>query len=234
MRRALAGAAVGLLLIAGLLVSHLGRSEPRLSDTNEKTIDIPILLPPKAGFCLPGQPIPERSAAVAIWISTAGKRGQPVDVSVRARDGSEIARGRSPVGYVDDRVRIPLGLVEQEQFDATVCVRNSGRIRIGVMGGRPGPNEEAPRAGEVAQPQARTGGAALPQVRGAKAHQVIPRIDWLRPGSESWIELAPTIAERLPLFRSSVLGPWTLWAALGVMVALAFASVLLVAREMRP
>jgi hypothetical protein len=62
------------------------------------------------------------------------------------------------------------------------------------------------------------------------------RVDFFRPGRESWIELAPAVARRFALFKPSFAGPWTMWAALGVVLSLwvAVAVLVLRARTARP
>jgi hypothetical protein len=56
--------------------------------------------------------------------------------------------------------------------------------------------------------------------------------EWLRPGSESWLELLPTIAHRFALGRSNVLGPLLLPALALVLAAAWFGAARLVLREL--
>ena len=48
----------------------------------------------------------------------------------------------------------------------------------------------------------------------------ITHIDWFRPSDERRWSLGPTVARRLPLMKSSLLGTWTMWLALAAALAI--------------
>lgn len=48
----------------------------------------------------------------------------------------------------------------------------------------------------------------------------VTRIDWFRPSDARRWSLGPTVARRLPLMKSSLLGTWTMWVALAAVLAI--------------
>jgi hypothetical protein len=59
-------------------------------------------------------------------------------------------------------------------------------------------------------------------------------LEWLRAGSESWLELLPTVARRFGLAKWNPLGSLLLPLLMLVLVATWFAAARLVLRETRP
>lgn len=59
------------------------------------------------------------------------------------------------------------------------------------------------------------------------------RLEWLRPGSESWLDLIPTVAHRFGLAKWSPLGAWLIALAALLVVAAWCAAARLLLRELR-
>jgi hypothetical protein len=60
----------------------------------------------------------------------------------------------------------------------------------------------------------------------------VVRLEWLRPGSETWLQLLPTVAHRFGWGKANPFGAWLLLAA-GLVLALAWAlAARLVVREL--
>jgi hypothetical protein len=56
-------------------------------------------------------------------------------------------------------------------------------------------------------------------------------VDYYRAGSESWLELAPTVAERFGNGKSGLLGAWSFWLAMATVVAAWVCAVLAIGRQ---
>jgi hypothetical protein len=59
------------------------------------------------------------------------------------------------------------------------------------------------------------------------------RMDFLLPRWRNGFEMAPRAAERAALMKTSLIGPWTIWLAMGIALLLPFAAAWVVAREPR-
>jgi hypothetical protein len=117
-------------------------------------------------------------------------------------------RLRNDVGSYAVRVQ-PL---QRALPDARVCVLNRGQRPVDVLGQAVGnPDAELPPA----TPQR----AAFMKLRADYAS-----------APHSWLSFAPTAARRFPLVKAAFLGPWALWAALAVLLALCAGCVVYAAR----
>lgn len=193
----------GLLLVLVLLVGQLLGDERRLASTNSQVVvsGVALTVNPGKPLCqdqyVPGDAAGVRLYAAPKWVRTGG----PVEVTI-ARDGRGVGRAVAPAfadgGPVD--MELVRGL-EREVRLARVCIVNRGPTPLQVAGNR------TPVLYSPSNP--------LGQLLGDVA-----RIDFLRPGSESWIDLAPRVATRFGLGKASVFGSWTLWAVLGALGAL--------------
>jgi hypothetical protein len=194
--RAGTAAAAGLVLVLGALALTLSQSGTRLAGTNSMVEVSGVALPVAAGRerCARGQLVPAGAAAVRVHAGTYFRpRGEPIMVSVRT-SGRVVASGRAPGGYPDNTpLRVPLGPVRANLYDATVCVRNLGRRQLGFAGNL-------------------TSSAPGPVYGGPE----VIRFDWLLPGRPTWWDVSPRVARRAAVLKPSFVGPWTPWALLGV------------------
>jgi hypothetical protein len=58
------------------------------------------------------------------------------------------------------------------------------------------------------------------------------RLEWLRQGEESWVEVAPAVAHRFGLGKPFLSGGWVLWLAAGLLALAWVAAMRLILREM--
>lgn len=193
-------AVLTLLLVLGGVVVALSQRAPRLSGTNDVLLGSYVAqVPPGKTLCHTNETLPHDTAAVQVFAGVYGRPGPPLSVSV-THAGRLLAAGRAPGGYPDGQLRIRVSRVTRDVAEPRVCLTNRGRSRL-ALGGLPGP----PAGADVV--------SGRPQ-----AGQI--RIEYLRPGRETWWALLPTIARRFSFTRAGFAGPWLLWAGL---VALAVA-----------
>jgi hypothetical protein len=199
-------AAAPLAVGAALLLT---REEPRLAATNSVAPAVYVTtLEPGQRLCQPHQQLPAQAAAARLFAGVYGRPGPPMRVTV-GQGARQVAAG-SASGYGDGMIRVPLRRVARGPVgDATLCVLNRGPGRL-ALGGRP-----EPPSGTVV---------------GATPLQARVYVGWLRPGRESWLDLAGTVAERAGVGKAGFMGAWTLWAALALIVAAAALALTTVVR----
>lgn len=56
-------------------------------------------------------------------------------------------------------------------------------------------------------------------------------VDYYRAGSETWMQMAPTVADRFGLGKSGLLGAWTLWLVLAAVLGAWVCAVLALGRR---
>jgi hypothetical protein len=222
-------AAVGVLAILAGLVITLTRSEARMAYDNNEAPEKPVALKPGEEACQLFEYVPPDADRVRVWVSTKGRAGGPLELTA-SRRGRVVARASTAGGYRDSPVDLKLRGDPLETQEAKVCIRNASRIRVGVMG--------APTIAqsEIDELVARKlfGVQNLPGVA-VEERPYSPllrmRLEWRRPGEESWFEFAPTAAERASLLKPSFVGAWTFWVALIAVLLSGFAALLLLVRE---
>lgn len=207
----------GLVLAAGLLVAVLTDSRPRLAATNSKVIvsGVELVVLPGHERCQGGVFVPKDAARLRLYVGASGRpTGQPLLLAIRARGGEPVSSLAVPADYrpgpLDVAMRPPPRPVEQGTF----CVSNVGDAPMAFAGNL---TPDSPDAG------------VGPNDPGSGPGDEV-RVDFFRPGRESWLELAPAVARRFSLFKPSFAGPWTMWAALAVVLVLWGAVVALVSR----
>jgi hypothetical protein len=195
--RVRAAIALGLVLVIGLLVVVLSRSEQRLSSSNAQVpfsgVDVPI--PGRSEVCQP-EGIGADTSALRVFVGTDAELAGPLGVSIR-RGGRTVSRGN--FGYVVDgapaRAELTPPMVS-ETSPVDVCFRNRGKREIRLAGDRTLPKGPANPWGFVYADE--------------------PRIDYLRSGSESWWEIAGVVADRFGRSKTTFFGSWTMWAVFGL------------------
>lgn len=204
MRLARVTAAVAVAALALGVVAALSASAPRLAGTNDLRAFHPVPLPPGATVCQGPELAFGDAGRLRVIAAGTGGSGPPLAVSVRA-DGRVVSRGSAAAGYGDGGVAAEIERLDESLIADEVCIRNAGRAGIALRG-EPLPAEQ------VAEVDATPAEARL-------------RLEWVRPGSESWFELVPAVSHRFGLGKAEWLGSWTLVLA-AVLVLLAAAAAL--------
>jgi hypothetical protein len=117
----------------------------------------------------------------------------------RGTSGSEV-RGRSGSARADGTIRIELSSAPSPG-SAELCLTNRGPTRLTLLGAVTAVPEEVSRSLRSSRPVGVLG------------------VNYYREGSESWLQLAPTVADRFSLGKAGFLGGWTLWLVLATVLA---------------
>jgi hypothetical protein len=204
----LAAAAAVAVLVAGVALA-LGAEAPRLAGTNDLRAFHSVPIPARDALCQGPEIVPGDSARLRVFASGTGGSGPPLAVEIRDGSGT-VSRGRIAPGYGDGGVTAEIELVGRTRVVDEVCVENRGEKVVALVG-QPVPADQ------------------LPEVGGAPAEARL-RLEWLRPGSESWLDLAPAVLHRYGLGKADALGSWTLWLAAALVLLAGFAALRLVLR----
>lgn len=190
--------AVGLLAIAVAAVVVLLQQEPRRAGTN-LTADrgYVLALPPGQQLCEPGELLPGDTGALRLDASAGGLPGPRLSATLSA-PGGLVSTGQIAGGWHAGTIVIPVRRVAQTRSAATVCLRNLGLHQV-LLGG------SVPDSGFFISIAGRPMSGRL-------------RIEYLRPGRESWLALVPTLAHRFSLAKSDLVRHWAAAAALLLML----------------
>jgi hypothetical protein len=206
---------LGLVLVAAVSVVALSDSAPRRSGTNAM-VRVPgtlVSVAPGRELCQGGQLVPKDTAALRTFFRfRPSSPGGPLEITVR-HVGRVIATGHLPGGLSPGSPRVPIAHIRHDT-SATVCFTNRGARTIQFAGNLTpeyGGNNPA--------------GARLPDV---------VRIDYIRPGNETWWTFAPVVAKRFALVKPSLVGSWTLYAALGAFALMCAGGIVLLLGRGRP
>jgi hypothetical protein len=203
----------GLLAIAAAGAAILLQSAPRRAGTNWTVATGAVIpLAPGQQLCEPGELLPGDTGALQIGADTRGAPGPELQASIAGPSGATLSTGTLPAGWRGGSARIPLARVVETTQNATVCLRNRGPSAVAFAG-------SVPDASFVIQ---LAGRAMLGRLR----------IEYMRPGRETWFQFAPTLLHRVSLAKSDLVRHW---AAVGALVLMLLAIVLmtrtLLARE---
>ena len=207
--------AVGLFAIVAVAVIVLSQSGERRSGSN-LTGDLGFVLPLAAGqhLCEPGELLPGDTGALRLAASAGAAPGPRLAVSIGGPRGP-VSSGGLSAGWRSGPVLIPVTRVAHTTPGATVCVQNLGTSPV-VFGG------SVPDGSFVVQLDGRGLGGRM-------------RIEYMRPGRETWLQLLPTLANRFSLAKSDLVRHWAAGAALVlVLLALALAALTLIIEEPAP
>jgi hypothetical protein len=190
--------AVGLLAIAGAAAVVLLQREPRLAGTDLVTdAGFALQLGPGQQLCQGGELVPGDTGALKLAASVEGLPGPRLGASITG-PGGLLSSGALGPGWHTGALRIPLARVSATVSGATVCLQNLGSSTIALGGSAPDPGFAIELAGT--------------QVSGRV------RIEYMRPGRESWLALLPTLAHRFSLAKSDLVRHWAAGAALLLML----------------
>jgi hypothetical protein len=193
---------VGLTLAALGLGVVLSRSPAVVARSNDVPIERPIGIASKAfAGCQAEEALP--SGTTAIRLALEAQLGPRVRVKV-LRGRAVLTRGERAAGWSRQSVTVPVQALDRPVADVSVCF------------------SMAPRNETVFFKGANVAGTTGPVLDGRI------RIEYLRPGSRSWLALVPSLARRMSLGRATS-GTWiVLAAAVAMLVVVAIASWLVV------
>jgi hypothetical protein len=195
---------VGIIAIASAAAVILLQRSPRRSGANLTSIrGFVIPVPGGQQLCEPGELVPADTGAIKLTATAGGLRAPALGVDIRG-PGGPMATGRLGGGWRAGPISIPVSRVATT-VGATVCVSNRGSQRVDFGGSTPD-------------------SVFVIQIAGRPFDGRL-RIEYLRPGRESWLDLVPTLAHRFSLAKSDVLRHWAAIAAV-VLVLLAIALAL--------
>jgi hypothetical protein len=188
---------VGLLAIVGVALVILSRSAPRRSGANSvPAAGFAIELAPHRQLCQGGELLPGDTGAMLLD-AASGAPAPALAVDIAGPTGV-VSRGDVSAGWRAPMLRIELTHVPATVSDATVCIRNLGTRQVTFAGAVPD--------------------AGLQVQRGDETVSGRLRIEYLRPGGESWWQLLATLAHRFSLGRSGLVSGWALEAVPALML----------------
>ena len=193
--------AAGLTGLLVALVVLLLQQEPRRSGS-DLTLNGSFVVILNAGqqACQDQELLPADTSALQMTIGTYGAAGQPLRVSVAGPRGEALTSGGLAAGWRQGVVRIPVAHVSRASGSARVCLRNDGSSPLALAGNYPDPGYTM-------------------QVAGSTSQDRRLRVDYLRPGRESWLELLPTLIYRFSLGKAGFVRHWAWIAVLALMLA---------------
>ena len=184
------------LMVTSVILSH---SSERLSGTN---------LVPNGAYieglghgqeaCQEGELLPADTAALRMTIGAYGKPGPSLTVTFKGPHGGLLTTGVLQPGWREGVVRIPIKHVSAASEEARFCLRDDGAQPIALSGDSPDPGFRLQVAGKTIENQR-------------------VRIDYMRPGSESWLALAPAIVYRFGVAKAGWVRGWA-WIAVIVLM----------------
>ncbi|MHB2001589.1 MAG: hypothetical protein ACYCSI_15610 [Solirubrobacteraceae bacterium] len=208
-----AALAVALLLVVGALALDLSGSAPRLSGTNHvDPRDVVVRLASGRTLCQPGATLPPDTGAVKLLARAGGHPLPSISATLRSAGGATIAHGTLAAGARPGYVRVPLSPALKHGGAGTLCLAFGAGDRVAVFG---------------------TGEAQNASVATVGGHAEDGKIAlfYLRPGSESWWQLLPTLARRFSYGKASFLGVWALPLLAFLLLLTWVGAIRLLARE---
>jgi hypothetical protein len=196
-------AVAGAVLAVGIGAT-LARSQPRRSGSNGvQPTAVVATAPGGQALCQHGATLPAGTTSLHAQLTPLEAATGPA-VVVTARHGAAVL-DRVPVAAgwrgIELVVRIARAARDVAGVDVCLSVARRGGV-VGAIGDLP-----APGAGALTLDGRPVGGAL--------------RIDWYRPGSESWWAFAGTVMTRIGREHGGWGGPWVAWIALTLVLAAA-------------
>ena len=219
-RRTLVAVAIALVLVLATVAAVLDDERPRLAATNSKVMvsGISLSIGPGEERCQGGEYIPQETARLRMFVGGFDPgSGRPLALTARHPDGREAFRARLEGGYRPGTVDVAVPQPAQDVAGGLLCIQNDGAEPMAFAGNLTPLGEDAQLG---------------PNSPGARRSDEV-RIDYYRPGRESWLDIAPEIATRFQLFKPGFMGAWTMWAALAAVALLWAVVVALLVRSQR-
>jgi len=177
-------------LLAGILVDASGSAHRQSGSNLVMDRGFVAVLPPGEGVCQFGF-VPADTAGVRVHAVASG----PVSLSTEVDDQARVVATGTVNAAPSGTALIPLRQAVRRPLPATarVCIVNHGQSKVS-LGGMPTP-------------------AARPTRVGTTPQRGVVRIEFTRPGQESWWQLLPTLVHRFGVAKSHWLGGWSLFLA---------------------
>lgn len=202
----------GLVLVLAVLVLEMSGSAQRTAGSNHVGAPVFAASVPGGGtLCQPIPPLPADIAGVRLLIGTYGRPVPALGLRFLTPAGATLAAGSLPAGARQGYVTISIAHVPRPSRAATVCLEVHGAHTV-LLGG-----ESGPAGSEIVDGRPQPGNVSLL---------------YLRPGSESWWQLLPTLDRRFALGKASFFGRWTLPVIALVLLAVWVGAVRLLLREL--
>lgn len=204
--------AAALLCIVGLFVLEMSGRAPRLAGTNHVNfLGFVATVPPHGTICQPNTLLPADAAQAKIFVGTYSHPAPAIQLTFR--EGSHlVSAGSLSAGAPQGYVAVPLAYPHGATRAGTLCLRFEGQNQV-ALGGATAP-----------------AGASSAQVDGQAAPGIVA-LTFVRPGSESWWQLLPTLDQRLGFGKASIFGDWTLPVAASLLLISWLAAIGLLLKE---
>jgi hypothetical protein len=199
--------AAGLVLTTIAVGAVLTRSPLLVAGTNSISVRKAVRdLHGDDGGCQQVSTLPAGTSAIRL--SLAAGIGPRVRLTAFAGRGV-LTRGERAAGWVDGTVTVPVRGVPHMVRNALICTTVGPAIERLEIGGTP----------------------VKPSPRGRNFDGLELRMEYLRPGTQSWLTLAPSISRRLGLGHAAA-GTWIVFLLLALMLAVAALAARLMSREL--
>ncbi len=201
-------ASLAVLLLAAIAV--LLQRAPRRSGTNLAPVAaVSVPIPARGELCQPDEVVPADTAGVRVLASATGPTGA-LYARVLTPAGAAISTGSLAPGWRPGSVTVPVRELRSSRAGLTVCLRNGATTSVLLGGSLPEP------------PYVLT-------IDGAQQSGRI-QIDYMRPGTDSWLGLLPALSHRFSLGRASFTSFLAPFAVLALMLAVIALTVRVVLR----
>lgn len=200
---------VGFALLALALVSTVSRSPISVAASNKEPEKEATVANTSHGatYCQTGEALPAGTSAIRVWLDAAAGPRVKLTISAQGHTITSASRGSDWIG---SSVTVPVRQVTHTVTDTTVCVSFPLHYETVLATGSSTP-------------------AGLAAHEGRRALTGRLWIEYLRPGSRSWLELVPEVVRHMG-FGHAIPGTWIVYVALVlVLAAAAVASRVLVA-----
>ncbi len=156
-------------------------------------------------ICSDGGSVPQGTQAIRVSLSA----NIGPHVSIRILSGDEpVSEGVRDAGWgVDETVTVPVARVPRTIEHARICVTVATAVE-----------------------PVQVNGTRLPRSAGAPG--VALRMEYLRPGRDSWLSLASAVARHMGIARAPG-GAWVAYLAIAVMIAICALAARLALQELR-
>jgi Predicted membrane protein (DUF2142) len=188
--------ATGLALLVGAVALTLSHEAPRHAGLNAVQPSHVLAQTSRGGVvCQGGEVLPADTAAIRL--SLVSDYGPPLGVTV-THAGRLLTRGALPAGWGGAQATVRVRRTSHDVLDTTVCAHVGAGTAVGVLGGT------TPPGTGTATGAGRPLGGSM-------------RIEYFRPGRESWWSYATTVASRIGVARERWGGSW-MAVAIGLLV----------------
>jgi hypothetical protein len=201
--------AVAVFLVT-LAVALLHSKRHYAGSNSVRALHVVTTLAPGDTICQQGELIPDKAATIEVSVATGGKPGPPLAAELRAPSGRVLASGTRRGGYGDGVAGVPIPVVRKTLQHVEVCVRSTAPGTATLYG--------------------QLNAKDRIEINRRRAPGVL-RLAYLRPGDQTWLALAPTIAHRFAQAKTRVATPFTFWLLLVAVAAVAGLAVRSVLRD---